>query len=188
VQQHLTSVVVIGVEYVNLKMEKTTRGATNSSNSKRRRGVVLSHVPARFAFVAISAILLLSSLLAIQKNESAWAGTFPGPNGQIAFVRGPFEEHEFDEIYVMNPDGSGQTQLTDNDVHDWNPSWSSDGEKIAFATARHGGDNGEIYVMNADGSEQTNISNNPADEYLPNWSPHGTKIAFTRHVDAGSAL
>jgi dipeptidyl aminopeptidase/acylaminoacyl peptidase len=133
VQQHLTSVVVIGVEYVNLKMEKTTRGETNSSNSKRRRGVVLSHVPARFAFVAISAILLLSSLLAIQRNESAWAGTFPGPNGQIvAFVRGPFEEHEFDEIYVMNADGSEQTNISNNPADEYLPNWSPHGTKIAF--------------------------------------------------------
>jgi predicted transcriptional regulator len=48
--------------------------ATNISSKRRRRRVrgVLSHVPARFAFLAISAILLLlSSLLAIEINQSA---------------------------------------------------------------------------------------------------------------------
>jgi hypothetical protein len=62
--------------------------ATTNIDSKRIREVVLSHVPTRFAFLfATSAILLLllSSLLAIQINQSAWASTFPGPNGQIAF-------------------------------------------------------------------------------------------------------
>ena len=28
-----------------------------------------------------------------------------------------------DEVYVMNPDGSGQTRLTDNPAWDGSPSW-----------------------------------------------------------------
>lgn len=38
---------------------------------RRRRRVVLSHIPTRFAFFATSAILLLSSLFAIQSNQGA---------------------------------------------------------------------------------------------------------------------
>src|ERR671923_2272647 len=97
--------------------------AMTNIRDKRRR-VVLSHLPTRFAIFAISTILLMSSLLAIQSNQSAWAGTFPGPNGQIAFVRGVNGEPETDEIFVMNADGSEQTQLINNDVSDDEPSWS----------------------------------------------------------------
>ena len=48
----------------------------------------ISYIPARFAFLfAFSAVLLLlPSLSVIPINQSAWAGTFPGPNGQIAFA------------------------------------------------------------------------------------------------------
>jgi Tol biopolymer transport system component len=90
---------------------------------------------------------------------------------------------DMDEIYVMNADGSEQTQLTDNDANDLYPSWSPDGEKIAFTSYRDG--NPEIYVMNADGSEQTRLTNNDADDIAPSWSPDGEKIAFTsiRDVD-----
>ena len=65
---------------------------------------MLSHLSARFAFLfAISKILLLPSLSVIPINQSAWAGTFPGPNGQIAFSSN--RDGNF-EIYTMREDGS----------------------------------------------------------------------------------
>jgi TolB protein len=52
----------------------------------------------------------------------------------------------------MNADGSGgQTRLTratDTGASASSPSWSPDGEKVAFASDRDG--NREKYVMNAD--------------------------------------
>ena len=80
------------------------------------------------------------------------------------------------EIYVMNADGSGQTDLTNNPAYDWTSAWSPDGTKIAFSSNRDG--NKEIYVMNADGSSPTRLTYNTADDQYPAWSPDGTKIAF----------
>src|SRR6266511_6255715 len=132
--------------------------------------------------VALLTIIVLTGTTITTGVVSVWAGTFPGPNGQIAFVRGPFEEHEFDEIYVMNPDGSGQTRLTNNTETDTKPSWSPDGEKIAFESGRdrteEGSVNHEIYVMNPDGSGQTRLTDNTASDGDPSWSPDGEKIAF----------
>ena len=54
-----------------------------------------------------------------------------------------------DEIYLMNGDGSGLVNLTNNPADDFRPVWSPDGEKIIFASNRDG--NKEIYMMNADG-------------------------------------
>jgi Tol biopolymer transport system component len=84
------------------------------------------------------------------------------------------------EIYVVNADGSGQTNLTDNPAIDRYPTWSLDGSRIAFVSFR--GKNEEIYVMNADGTDQVNLTNNPAFDGTPAWSPDGSRIAFSHNL------
>ena len=121
----------------------------------------------------IAAVLLLALVA-----PSTAAASFPGANGKIAFQTNRDGNYE---VYSMNPDGSGQTNLTNNASVDGNPTWSPDGTKIAFASDRDG--NYEVYVMNADGSGQTRLTNNASFDYEPTWSPDGTKIAFTSDRD-----
>jgi dipeptidyl aminopeptidase/acylaminoacyl peptidase len=97
---------------------------------------------------------------------------FPVQNGKIAFQS--FRDGN-SEIYTMNADGSNQTNISNNSVHDEDPDWSPDGTKIIFWRD----DPRDIYVMNADGSGQTNISNNGRTNGGPTWSPDGTKIVVT---------
>jgi RNA polymerase sigma factor (sigma-70 family) len=97
----------------------------------------------------------------------------PGPSGRIAFES---DRDGNGEVYVMNADGSGQTNLSRNPADDGWPNCSTDGSRIAFVSYRDG--NGEIYVMNADGSGQTRLTNDPAWDYGPVWSPDGSLIAF----------
>ncbi len=81
------------------------------------------------------------------------------------------------ELYVMNADGSNQTRLTFNLFFDGNPTWSPDGEKIAFQS-REDGDH-EIHVINVDGSGLTKLTDNDAADVFPAWSPDGRFIAFS---------
>jgi TolB protein len=106
-----------------------------------------------------------------------------GPASQIAF-----RAYEPDyigsstgswEIFLMNADGSGKTNLTRNPALEWVFDWSPDGEQMVFASNRENQSEiyVDIYVMNADGSGVTNLT---ADyDYAckgPLWSPDGDHI------------
>src|SRR6266545_4782413 len=100
--------------------------------------------------------------------NAAWS-----PNGkQIAFQGaqvGVGPAH----IFLINADGSGQTQLTETPGQV--PSWSPDGKQIAFNTILGAPTPGEIVVVNVDGSGLTNLTNHPAFDSRPDWSPNGQK-------------
>src|SRR4051812_38175259 len=58
----------------------------------------------------------------------------PPPGSQIAFSS---ERDGNAEIYVMYPNGSSQTRLTNNAFADYAPDWSPDGQRIVFASDRN---------------------------------------------------
>jgi Tol biopolymer transport system component len=68
-------------------------------------------------------------------------------------------------------------RLTDDGGSDGWPTWSPDGQRIAFHSDR-GGD-WDIWVINVDGTGLTNLTRQPGDDQYADWSPDGKKIAFT---------
>ena len=98
------------------------------------------------------------------------------PDGrQIVYWRQNFDGTG--SIWVMNADGTGQTQLTDDSVTNATPSWSPDGSRIAFMTNRDG--NNELYTMAPDGSDLQRLTTTPdVQEENQDWSPDGSMIAF----------
>jgi Tol biopolymer transport system component len=92
-------------------------------------------------------------------------------NGRIAFHSS--RDGDFD-MYVMNADGSGVTQLTTNTVNEFDPIWSPDGKRIAFGRIDL---TASVVVINADGSGETVLTDNG---FPGAWSPDGERIAFGR--------
>lgn len=102
-------------------------------------------------------------------------------NGKIAFV-----VSFTNDIFIMNPDGSGQTNITNNGANNFEPDFSPDGAKIAFSTNRDG--NAEIYRMNIDGSNPVRLTNNAASDIQPYYSPDGASILFVSNRDGNNEI
>ncbi len=86
------------------------------------------------------------------------------PNGrQLVFMSA---REGYPSVFVMNADGSGQTNLTPKDSGDLDsqwvsraPSWSTTGRQIYFMSFRPStGLDTEIFVMNADGTGLTRLT------------------------------
>jgi len=96
----------------------------------------------------------------------------------VAFVPQVYGDGAGD-IYAMNADGTGRTNLTNSPQDEVSPVWSPDGTKVAFVRyQRWTPDQGwipDIWVMNSDGSGQDRITSGE----FPAWSPDGSKIAFS---------
>lgn len=102
----------------------------------------------------------------LSKGHSLPPGTALSPDGRrIVYDASGWTGHQ---IHIMNVDGSGKKQLTNNPGSKGKPSWSPDGKMIVFHSRK--GQTGEIYIMNADGSGQRRLTSGHYDNF-PSWSP-----------------
>ncbi len=84
------------------------------------------------------------------------------------------------EVYMMNPDGSEQMNLTQHRATDLGAVWSPTGEQILFVSDRQGTRVRDLYVMDPDGSNVRRVFKKKAKGWRsdPTWSPDGKHFAY----------
>jgi Tol biopolymer transport system component len=106
-----------------------------------------------------------------------------GPNGARSAAETPIvfsserAEEGAPDLYVMAPDGSNLTRLTSGGSY-FLPSWSPDGEALAF---RMGGENADVGLVRLDGSPPVLLTQGQTAavwRMAVHWSPDGTRVAF----------
>jgi Tol biopolymer transport system component len=91
-----------------------------------------------------------------------------------------------DEIFLINPDGSGLVCLTRMKGDDRDPAWSPDGRQIAFISNRTGA--WQVYIMEADGSNQSQVTNTDKNVNYPEWTVDGGGIYYSLDDTKGSSI
>ena len=91
------------------------------------------------------------------------------------------------EIFAMDYDGARQQQITQNGSLNLFPTWSPDGEQIAFISYMEGWP--RLYVLDRDGKQSRPLPGWEGElTAAPEWSPDGRWLAFATNRDGNSEI
>ncbi len=89
------------------------------------------------------------------------------PDGEWIAYRSIREENH--EIYIVRPDGTENTNLTNDPAIDLEPDWSPDSQWVVFGSYRTG--DFDLYIVKADGSDLARVTTAIGKDSDPSWGP-----------------
>lgn len=103
-----------------------------------------------------------------------------GGTGQLAFVS---SRTGYPQVYIINADGTGLRQITNEQEGACQPDWSPDGRRLVYVSpCRQKQDyyqGSSLYLIDANGENRTPLPTSLGGDFEPAWSPDGKRIAFT---------
>ncbi|MEN3328048.1 MAG: hypothetical protein V7638_2855 [Acidobacteriota bacterium] len=112
----------------------------------------------------------------IPTNSFAKNAEWSPEGNKLAFQTSTIINASFNEIFVINADGSGTLKVTDKAwVFNRGITWSPNGSQIAYISA----DGPQtIHIANTDGSGSYGLPGSPSSLFFVDWSPDGTKFVY----------
>ena len=119
--------------------------------------------------VVLSGMIILA--LALVSCSERTTRSFPEPDTfyKIAYVD---DGTSTEEVFVINPDGSGRVQISETSGDATTPFWGPNGEWVYFYASA------DVYRVRIDGTEQTNLTDTTDWIYRAAVSPDGSALAY----------
>jgi TolB protein len=97
--------------------------------------------------------------------------------GRIAFTctRG-----DFNQLCMVNRDGTGLAQLTDMNASNYYPTFTKDGSSLLFVSNRNG--SFDLYLLLFDQKQLFQLTQNIGNVISPDYSPDGRTIVFANRI------
>ncbi len=163
---------------------------------KRKPGLPIS-------IILLAVIALLFWLIPVNtlQSNNIFSGedlTLPPPTPTDTPVPTPTSLHggrivftctrgDFNQICMVNADGSDYEQVTDTNRNDYYPVFTPDGLGIVFASNRNG--SFDLYMLVLSNDKLFQLTNNIGNAFSPKFSPDGKQILFlNRAAEGPSAL
>jgi Tol biopolymer transport system component len=176
-RDHYDSVITLidAEDIIEGRIVRASQQPPARSPLRGKRGVIVALTAAATVLIVVGGIALALRLIGDGTVEPAG----PVPT-KITFSAYGSDDEGWSDIFVMNPDGTGIVNLTNNEAWDKAPAWSPDGSRIVFvrevSTDPESSPVETIFLMDADGANVMHLTEGAN----PSWSPQGNRILFER--------
>jgi Tol biopolymer transport system component len=110
--------------------------------------------------------------------RGAWLFDLSPDGSELAFVA---DTTGSNQVWVVNMDGSGLRQVTDDPYEGSDPAWSPDGRQIAYVGFGERTNRG-LFVIDLGTGKTKRLTNGPSDPWNPEWSPDGQLLVYYESV------
>ncbi len=133
--------------------------------------------PAAVAFD--QATLRIGEVTLLQNRAGTLVPTDVSPDGRWLALSNAHGRQQ--DIFLMRPDGSGLTRLTDDLARDWQPRFTADGTTLTFYSNLSGQYDG--WSIRTDGSGRTKLTDIRGGAIFPMFSPDGKRLVTALLAD-----
>ena len=117
------------------------------------------------------------------ETRDVWSRWSPDGSQLLFFSRR--DDHEDDEVYVLDMQTRDATRVTHREGHDFCPAWSPDGAHVVMVSVEADGSRSLVF-RDLQGTQLAQLAGEFHRLSEPDWSPDGRWVAFSARRDEAS--